>query len=330
MKIFYLGFKWRGGILIKKVRNRTPDGVKNFFSKFVFPYSGILIIACFVLVTGLAHAAENTLVLENSEVMDLDPVEVANVVGTINPYTPNYEEDAVQVALAMKNQEYIGKPVIAETAQTEIPEVQGERKSTIVYTVQDGDTLSIIGWKYGLKLATIKALNGLSSDTIRPGQTLKLPPADLSPSYIQQLAQAKKIIAGASFNPAAGTKGLFKRPTAGFSVSQSFGRTSFERFHDGIDLDSRSGTTIYAAGAGRVISASRGWGGGFGNNIVIDHGGGYQTLYGHLSSFTVSSGQYVQQGQMIGIMGSTGWSTGIHLHFRITINGTAVNPVGYL
>jgi len=325
---FFGFFYQRGIILVKKIRNRTPDGLKDFTAKFLLPYSGIIVIATIVLVSNFAHASETTYVLEsNEEVMDLDPVEVANVVGVVNPYTPNYEEDSVQVALAMKDTAYLGKPVITETAKTEIPQ-EGERKSTIVYTVEGGDTLSSIGWKYGLTIATIKAVNILSSDAIKPGQQLKLPPQDLSPSYIAQLAAQKKV-AGAQFNPAGGN-GMFRRPTAGWSMSQTYGPTNFERFHTGIDLDSRSGTTIYAAATGRVARAVRGWGSGYGNYIIIDHGNGWSTLYGHLSSFAVGSGQAVQAGQMIGIMGSTGWSTGVHLHFEIRKNGSPVNPLNYL
>lgn len=286
-------------------------------------------MASFVFISNFARASETVEVLTNDQVMDLDPVEVANVVGEINPYTPNYQEDSVQVALAMKDQDYLGKPVVLETTKTEIPQEQGERQSTIVYTVEGGDTLSSIGWKFGLKIATIQGVNNLSSETIKPGQQLKLPPQDLSPSYLAELAAKKKQVAGAQFNPSGGG-GMFRRPTSGWSMSQTYGRTSFERFHDGIDLDSRSGTTLYAAAAGRIAQTTRGWGGGYGNYIVVDHGNGWSTLYGHMSSFSVSAGRYVQQGQMIGIMGSTGWSTGVHVHFKIMKNGSPVNPLNYL
>lgn len=124
--------------------------------------------------------------------------------------------------------------------------------------------------------------------------------------------------------------GTFRSPTSGWHVSQVFGRTSYESWHTGIDLDSRSGTTLYAAASGKVIRTNRGWGGGYGNHIIIDHGDGFQTLYGHMASFSVSSGQWVNQGQVLGIMGSTGWSTGVHVHFEIRKNGSAVNPMNYL
>jgi murein DD-endopeptidase MepM/ murein hydrolase activator NlpD len=100
------------------------------------------------------------------------------------------------------------------------------------------------------------------------------------------------------------------------------------RLHAGIDLDADSGDPIYAAGAGVVLSA--GWRGGYGNCVVIDHGGGVGTLYGHMSALGVSTGDTVSQGTRIGAVGSTGASTGPHLHFEVRINGVPVNPVPYL
>lgn len=94
--------------------------------------------------------------------------------------------------------------------------------------------------------------------------------------------------------------------------------------HNGIDIAASYGATITAAAAGRVIIA--GWGGGYGNQIVIDHGDGISTLYGHCSALFVSEGQDVQQGQAIGAVGSTGISTGPHLHFGVLINGVPVDP----
>lgn len=311
-------------LINKKIRNRIPENIKEFAQRQIFPYASIILVAAFVFIASLVHASENYDYVPNTEVMNLDPDQVAQVVNAVNPYTPNYEEDSVQVVLAVKNEDYVGKPMIAETAKTETPEEN--RKSTIAYKVESGDTLSKIGWKYGLTIATIKAINGLSSDNIRLGQELKLPPSDLSPSYLASL-QAKRV-AGASSKKA--FTGTFGRPTSGWNLSQYFGHTSFENWHTGIDLTSRSGTNIYASASGTVAKVGRGWGGGYGNHIVINHGNGFSTLYGHLSQIRVNSGQWVNQGQLIGIMGSTGWSTGTHLHFEIRVNGVAKNPLDYL
>jgi murein DD-endopeptidase MepM/ murein hydrolase activator NlpD len=100
------------------------------------------------------------------------------------------------------------------------------------------------------------------------------------------------------------------------------------RFHSGIDINCANATPAGAAAGGVVIGA--GWNGGYGNAVIIDHGGGFSTLYGHLSQIDVSVGSTVSAGQQIGLIGSTGLSTGPHLHFEVRINGGAVDPMGYL
>jgi murein DD-endopeptidase MepM/ murein hydrolase activator NlpD len=100
------------------------------------------------------------------------------------------------------------------------------------------------------------------------------------------------------------------------------------RMHEGIDIAVPTGTPVHAAAAGRVIIA--GWMGGYGNLIVIDHGGGLSTAYGHNSSFAVGVGASVSQGQVVAYAGSTGNSTGPHVHFEVRVNGAPVDPLGYL
>jgi murein DD-endopeptidase MepM/ murein hydrolase activator NlpD len=100
------------------------------------------------------------------------------------------------------------------------------------------------------------------------------------------------------------------------------------RMHEGVDLAVSNGTPVVAAKAGVVIVA--GWMGGYGNLVVVDHGGGVATAYGHNTTVTVGVGQQVEQGQLIAYSGSTGHSTGPHVHFEVRINGSAVDPMGYL
>jgi len=100
------------------------------------------------------------------------------------------------------------------------------------------------------------------------------------------------------------------------------------RMHEGIDLAVSNGTPVVASAAGTVIVA--GWMGGYGNLVVVDHGGGISTAYGHNTSVAVGVGQQVAQGQLIAYSGNTGHSTGPHVHFEVRINGAAVDPMGYL
>lgn len=124
-------------------------------------------------------------------------------------------------------------------------------------------------------------------------------------------------------------KGGFIMPVNGRRTS-NFGYrthpiTGVYKLHTGVDFGARSGTPIKAAASGTVIKA--GWMGAYGNAVIVDHGGGVSTLYGHCSRLACSSGKRVSQGQVIGYVGSTGYSTGPHLHFEKRINGKPVNPL---
>lgn len=121
-------------------------------------------------------------------------------------------------------------------------------------------------------------------------------------------------------------------PVSG-SITSSFGWrihpiTGKRTFHSGIDIGAAYGTPIKAADGGRVIYAT--WVDGYGNTIAIDHGKGISTLYAHQSSMAVGYGATVTRGQVIGYVGSTGFSTGPHLHFEVRVNGSPVNPLSYL
>ena len=112
---------------------------------------------------------------------------------------------------------------------------------------------------------------------------------------------------------------------AGWRTHPVFGTT---RYHSGIDIAVDTGTPIKAADSGTVVYA--GWMGGYGYAVMIDHGGGLVTIYGHNSELNCSEGQAVSQGQVISFAGSTGWSTGPHCHFEVRLHGEVVDPLNYL
>ena len=122
-------------------------------------------------------------------------------------------------------------------------------------------------------------------------------------------------------------------PSGTYRVTSAFGMRKhpvlgYTRMHNGVDLAAPKGTPIYAAKAGKVTVA--GWGSQSGNYVSINHGDGFASIYMHMTNYIVSAGQYVSQGQVIGYVGSTGISTGNHLHFGISYNGSYVNPMNYI
>jgi murein DD-endopeptidase MepM/ murein hydrolase activator NlpD len=117
-------------------------------------------------------------------------------------------------------------------------------------------------------------------------------------------------------------------------IASGFGPRTIEghyEFHPGIDIAVPEGTPIRAALTGTVaFTESEAESGGYGNYTCIDHGGGLSTCYAHQSAFGVSAGQQVQQGEVIGYSGCTGYCLGPHVHFEVRINGEVVDPLGYL
>lgn len=163
-------------------------------------------------------------------------------------------------------------------------------------------------------LADATAQTAAQSDVLR-----RLTMRVLNVRHIQALARAKAIAMIPSIDPVAGAA----------VVGCFCYRTSPDtEFHPGVDLGADYGQIVRASAAGTVASAD--WDGGYGQKIDVDHGNGYHTWYAHLSKIEVKPGQYVHKGQEIGLVGSTGFSTGPHLHYQIMLNGTAVNPEPYL
>lgn len=195
----------------------------------------------------------------------------------------------------------------------------------ISHLVKKGETVSKIASKYDIEQDIIIRQNQLEegqellADTalIIPGAKRSVTP----PVYYQNAAPASPTV----YTYAEGGSGRLIWPTLGSAqVTQGF-----HRGHYALDIGNRSKGPIFAAAAGRVIRADYGWNGGYGNLVIIDHGNGMQTLYGHNEKLYVTKGQYVDQGQTLAWMGRSGrvyGPTGIHVHFEVRINGVKYNP----
>ncbi|MBI2595341.1 M23 family metallopeptidase [Candidatus Daviesbacteria bacterium] len=200
--------------------------------------------------------------------------------------------------------------------------------SGVMHTVKSGDTLESIAKKYSAEAQAILdyPFNDVPDDfKLKIGQVLVIPDGAPPETKVKPRLQPQYIAQGPSTQFSAPGGGNFIWPTTLQGISQYFAW-----YHPGIDLPNRSAPPILASDGGTIIVA--GWPDnyGYGNRIVIDHGNGYQTLYAHLSNIYVSAGQTVSRGQAIGQMGSTGRSTGTHLHFEIHFKGVAVNPLAIL
>jgi len=201
----------------------------------------------------------------------------------------------------------------------------------VMYTVKKGDTLKKIAGLYGAKTEEIIKFNKIKED----GTDLKVGDRIMVPGGIIKVAvSAPRTSATYSYKAtppsskqAPGASG-FVWPSGAKTITQYYNWT-----HHALDIAGKMATPNYAAKAGTVVTAQCGWNSGYGCYIIIDHGGGIKTLYGHHSQLLVSPGDHVEAGQTIGLMGNTGkvrGVTGIHLHFEIIINGVRVNPLGYV
>ena len=203
--------------------------------------------------------------------------------------------------------------------------------SGIKYTVKKGDTLASVAKKYKSNIDEIASFNNLDDGTVLAiGDEIIIPDAEgdtqtdttsTKPSKSGSTGKdTKKGSKGGKKFAQGGDSGSHMVDPAGYLTRPINGgiRTQGIHGHNGVDLASSYGTPILAAADGQVIVVKTGgWDGGYGNYVVIQHPNGLQTLYGHMSAVLVSVGQHVDQGQEIGKMGSTGESTGVHLHFEV-------------
>lgn len=190
-----------------------------------------------------------------------------------------------------------------------IPSIDG-----IVYTVKENDTASSISDNFKISLEKFALINSIKGEKINAGEVVFLPDAKLDRATLQEI-----------------NGDLFLSPLRyGFRITSGYGWrrdpfTGCRSFHNGLDLAASTGTPVYPATAGTVRSV--GYSRVYGNYIIVRHHSGYQTLYGHLSYVSVSRGSYVSTSTKLGGVGSTGRSTGPHLHFTVYKNGATINPL---
>lgn len=187
----------------------------------------------------------------------------------------------------------------------------------IIYTVKKGDTLESIVQKNNIRMETVLDVNELSSENLNIGQELFLPGVGLD---------------SATLKNAMGE--IFKLPIhSSFRWTSPYGNRidpikNVKSFHTGTDMACATGTPIYASMTGKVVYT--GISNVFGKYVIIDHANGYKTLYAHMSKIIAVKGQTVGQNTKIGLVGSTGYSTGPHLHFTVYKNGEAIDPMTVL
>lgn len=201
--------------------------------------------------------------------------------------------------------------------------------SGLLYSVKSGDTLSNIAKTYKIEASEISKQNNLEENaSLKIKQQLLLPGATKLAAVVSRPVSRPVISSPGSTAktaPASLSGGSMVWPADSRRITQYFSWA-----HNGLDIANKSGTAIYAAEAGTIDIAATGWNGGYGNTILINHGGGKKTRYGHLTTLYVKVGDKVERGENIGTMGSTGRSTGPHLHFEVIINGTRYNPLNYI
>ena len=190
-----------------------------------------------------------------------------------------------------------------------IPSIDG-----IPYRVQAGDTPETIADAYKISLEKLAKVNMFTDNTVEPASMIFLPDAKLDWATLQEI-----------------NGDLFKKPLRrGYAISSRYGwrdnpfMAGTRSFHNGIDMAAPQGTPVYAALSGKVIAT--GESNIYGNYIIIRHHSGYQTLYGHLHTILTTPGASVSPVSKIGTVGSTGMSTGPHLHFTVFKNGATLNP----
>ncbi len=243
------------------------------------------------------------------------------------------DDFGVSIATILWQNNLNARSIIRPGDVLKIPPVSG-----IMHTVKKGDTLKKIAARYEAKTEDIIAFNHLKEDgtDLVIGEQLMIPggtkPEDQTvpraPKTQTNLSQVARRVAAPPGSTAPVSLSGFVWPSSVHTITQYFGWK-----HHALDIAGPWQSSNYAAKAGVVEKSQCGWNSGYGCYIIIDHGGGVKTLYGHNSQLLVEPGETVQAGQTIALMGNTGHVrgiTGIHLHFEVIVNGVRVNPLGYV
>lgn len=191
-----------------------------------------------------------------------------------------------------------------------IPSVDG-----LIYKVVAGDSVKSISNRYKIEVEDLLDVNDLDTEILSVGQQLFIPGAKLDKDVLRRAM-------GDTFINPLKVSGWRLTSRCGWRADPF---TGVKQYHNGLDMAISQGTPIYAALSGKV--AASGWSNVYGNYVIIDHGNGYQSLYGHMYKKLCTLNQEVSTGTKIGLVGSTGYSTGPHLHFTVYKNGKVVDPL---
>lgn len=230
------------------------------------------------------------------------------------------EENASRMSIGQELVVMVPEPELSVATYEEVVYVESiSRGSTYVENPDKyaGHTATLYaGYDGELEVtATLTKVNGREVERVITNETVLLEPDD------------RIIEKGTKLLPAKGALGTFIPPLADYYVSSNFGYR-WGGFHYGVDMAAATGTTIRSSDGGVVTFA--GWNGNYGYLVIVDHGDGVTSRYAHMSKISVSVNQYVSQYEKLGEVGSTGRSTGPHLHFEIRFDGVAVDPLTYL
>ena len=349
--------------IFAKLKGETALNIKNlrsFFREilkfwFVLPILSFAILACFFSVKFVNYSESYAKKINLNGIFDSDYEFVNNAMNEFASETTWFDLEG---------------NVITQEGETSLtlPEFFKESIKYETYTVKSGDTISGISVKFGLSnISTLIAVNNISNvRTLTPGTKLQIPSMDgliytvksgeslasLSVKYqiaVEDLLDVndlssdnlkvgqKLFIPGARLDSNTLLKAMgeiFVYPiSSGWRLSSNFGPrkdpfTGIASNHTGIDMAAPKGTPIKASKTGTV--SYTGFSSVYGNYVIVNHTDGYQTLYAHMSKILVKKGQRIAQGERLGLVGSTGYSTGNHLHFTVYKNGKLVNPLTVL